>query len=541
MATIREILVPTDFSRHSESAIGYATDLARQSSARLHVIHVMNGSAGGAGRSDLIRQALERIGKSIGPEEELRLDTVKQVVEGDPYTAISKYAGDQGIDLIVMGTHGRSGLARLTLGSVTERVLRESPCPVLVVGPEIQRSIDREIEVEAPVEPLSTQSDSQAVDLIRRARVLRATDVHVDPVDGNDFLVRMRIDGKLQKYCLLDEQVGEYLLNQLKTMASLNVSEPFIAQEGKVKLPAEFSDMEIRITTAPAVAGQAVALRLFDRENVFLPLGNLGLDEKALQSVNQMLQQGEGLVLVTGPTGSGKTTTVYSMLETLGGIDKNIVSVEDPVEFTVPFVRQINVNAKHNLTMTSGLRTILRMDPDVIFLGEIRDAEAAQITLRAANSGKYALSTLHTRDVASTITALRDMLVDDHSIAANLTGIINQRLLRRLCSHCKKPAAPTAAMQERFQAAGLTVPAEVYRPSGCEICRLTGFRGRFGVFEVALIEGSVQQAISAGENQRMLHERLRSSGVATLTTSALGQVAAGITGYDEAMSVHWLT
>jgi type II secretory ATPase GspE/PulE/Tfp pilus assembly ATPase PilB-like protein len=324
-------------------------------------------------------------------------------------------------------------------------------------------------------------------------------------------------------------------------MSDINIAEPFLAKEGRLRLPKSLSDMEVRITTAPVAGGNAVALRLFDRHNIFLPLENLGMSDNGFQAVREMLRLGEGLVLVTGPTGSGKTTTVYSMLEKLGGTDKNIVAVEDPVEFAVPFVRQINVDTAHGITMTSGLRTILRMDPDVVFLGEIRDGEAARIAMRAASSGKYVLSTLHTRDVASTITALRDVDIADRSIAGNLTGIINQRLLRRLCPKCKKPQALTPVHQQRFKIANLPVPDELCVPKGCDACRHTGFQGRTGVFEGALIREAIADAINESDSERNLHELLRSTGVVSLTTDALTKVSAGVTSIDEALNVHWLS
>ncbi len=241
----------------------------------------------------------------------------------------------------------------------------------------------------------------------------------------------------------LEHSVAEHLINQWKLMAGLDSADPFRPKEGRVEFPASADQAEARITTAPVAGGEAAALRLFTRSDVHIPLPVLGLSESALGAVESMIRQSEGLVLVSGPTGSGKTTTVYSMLESLGSSNRMIVSVEDPVEFAVKFVRQMEVSVRHGITMTDGLKTVLRMDPDVIFLGEIRDAAAAEITMRAAGSGRYVFSTLHTRDVAGVFTALRDFGLTDRSIAANVSGVVNQRLMRRLCIRCRREVNTT--------------------------------------------------------------------------------------------------
>jgi len=614
MSQLKKLLVPTDFSEHSEASVDYACNLAVGSNtvpSQVHLIHVISDTPGGNGQAEKLCSRLEQLGTAVDAKAELELETVKKVIPGEPSRVITDYARDHGIDLIVMGTHGRTGLSHFALGSVAERVIRSSVCPVLVMGP---RDKEREVTLVRAAEEVSNQlgdafdatyedgvarirsalqdmfdlhsascfrlvdhlqendwvewkagdpgtwmvmeglefieeaparltdkPESQAIDLIERARRLRATDIHLDPGNSNEVVVRLRIDGKLEEYCRLNELVGEHLVNQLKMLANLDIADPFRPQEGRVRLPDAIPDLEIRITTARVAAGDAIALRLFDGKNIFLPLTKLGFSEPALESVNQMLRLGEGLVLVTGPTGAGKTTTVYSMLETLGGVESNIVSVEDPVEFAVPFVRQMNVDGKHDITMTSGLRTILRMDPDVVFVGEIRDSEAARTAMQAASSGKYVLSTLHTRDVASTITALIDMGIGDRSAAGNLTGIINQRLLRRLCANCKKPVALTDEQQKHFATAGVDSPVEVFVPRGCGMCRDTGFRGRVGVFEVAMIDEKLSNAIAGGDSENHLRDLVRSKGVISLTTDALTKAAAGITNVDEATAVHWLS
>ncbi len=618
MSKVRRVLVPTDFSEQSQQAVDYACSLIVDSASadsgackpQLHLVHIVSDTPGGDGQAARLREQLERLGRSVSEQSELAMETHREVVPGDPANVITGYARDHDIDMIIMGTHGRTGLSHFALGSVAERVVRTSDCPVLVIGPRKQNrnvtlvraaetigqelgerfpasrdegisqmcailqekldlhsvTSDRQVErllsndwirwesgdpgewsvmegvefVEESEPVFNAGTESQAIDLIERARRLRATDVHIDPAGANEVMVRLRIDGKLEEYCRLSSVIGEHLENQLKTLADLDIAEPFRPQEGRVRLPDSVSDLEVRITTARVAAGDAIALRLFDGKNIALPMGSLGFSGESMELVDEMLRLGEGLVLVTGPTGAGKSTTVYSMLEMLGGPESNIVSIEDPVEYAVPFVRQMAVDAKHDITMASGLKTILRMDPDVIFVGEIRDAEAARMAMQAASSGKYVLTTLHTRDVASTVTALRDMGIGDRSIAGNLTGIINQRLRRRLCSSCKTSRKPTEEEMRRFKVAGLTPPASVAMPGGCELCRDTGFRGRVGVFEVALVDATLANAISGGDSENHLKELLRSKGVASLLTDALSKAAAGVTSFEEAIAVHWL-
>jgi type II secretory ATPase GspE/PulE/Tfp pilus assembly ATPase PilB-like protein len=386
---------------------------------------------------------------------------------------------------------------------------------------------------------ISREGISPALDLIARAVALRATDIHIDPA-GREHAVRLRIDGRLERYCGLDSEVASHLIQQCKTMARLDIADPFHPQEGRMRLPPAFADLEVRITTSPVAAGESVALRLFDRDNVLRPLDSLGLSPASLAPIGQILRRGEGLVLVTGPTGSGKTTTVYSMLKSLGTGERNIVSIEDPVEFPATFVRQMEVDERHGVTMTSGLRTLLRMDPDIVFLGEIRDAGAAETAMRAASSGKYVFSTLHTRDVASTITALRDLHIDSRSLAGNLTGIISQRIVRRLCSQCRREDTTTDEQRALVKDYGLGPPAHLFYPSGCTHCRGTGYRGRIGVYEVVVPNDDILRQISSGASEQELRQCIRLAGTPDLMNDALSKVCDGITSLEEVMKMRSL-
>jgi type II secretory ATPase GspE/PulE/Tfp pilus assembly ATPase PilB-like protein/nucleotide-binding universal stress UspA family protein len=615
MKGIRHILVPTDFDEVGARALVHALDLARSLNAEVHLLHVVTEPAAtppSVRDRERLRATWQKLDLLPPPGEHQDLTITREVAHGLPADRIVRHAHEHGVDLIVMGTRGRSGLAHLMVGSVAERVIRQSPCPVLAIPPtrdrprleaaatalrvtlgavvpgDLDESRARMIRViadamalddrdaqgivdelesekvivpavpvkegsEGPQGPQWTiepgrlarqpaspvEEEGPALDLIRRALEAGATDLHIAPEGEGDHIARIRIDGRLERYCSLHPDVARPILRQYRLMADLDISEPFRPHEGRLHLPPSLAGVEARITSMPVAGGEAIALRLQLSDRLMKPLDRLGLGDTARQAVERMLAHGAGLVLVTGPTGSGKTTTVYSLLKLLDNGRRHIVSIEDPVEYRVPFIRQTDVDPRHNITMTTGLRTLLRMDPDVLFVGEVRDVEAAEIAMRAASSGRYVLSTLHTRDVASTVTAFRDLHVDNHSIAGNLAGIISQRLVRRLCLDCRAEAPPDAAQRQAFEAEGLEPPALVGRPVGCPICRGTGFRGRIGIFEAIVADGPLAEAIQRGGPEDELRRLLRSAGTPSLLADGLEHARQGITSPEEAQSILW--
>lgn len=633
MSAALRILVPTDFNASFQGTLAHACTLADPLGAELHLLHVLPahdlpGSHGGGHdeRARMARQQLERLAQRAALN---RVKVEFATRTGRPAAEIVRYAREQGIGLIVMSTHGRTGLAHLVMGSVAEQVLRDGTCPVLAMRPSsfpgqarpqglaemarrlaaelgtvvegdrqatwesMSRLLEREFQLEAteaarllgfleaagvvvwhegraayasheatrgywaidpaalgpeaapaPISaPTAAPVDDEStptLDLVRRALASRATDVHIDPQPDDRYEVRFRIDGKLEPYCLLDRGVAAPLIQQIKVMAGFDIAEPFLPKEGRLELPPSMAELEVRITTAPVQGGTAAALRLLSRDRALMPLEGLGLSEAAHQQVELMLRSGAGLVLVTGPTGSGKTTSIYSILNRLAGKGRNIVSIEDPVEFHLPFIRQLGVDLRHGVTMTSGLRTVLRMDPDIVFVSEVRDVEAAEIAMRAASSGRFVFTTLHTRDIASTVTAIRDLHIDNRSLAGNLTGILSQRLLRRVCPQCGVRAPVAAAEAEVFAAEGLNAPAELVHAPGCEHCRGTGYRDRIGVFEATSLAGAVGEAILAGASEVELRQTLRSAGTVSLMADALQKAAQGITTLEEAQAMKWV-
>ncbi|MEQ1827793.1 MAG: ATPase, T2SS/T4P/T4SS family [Pirellula sp.] len=535
-----KILVPFDFSPCSKQALETALRIAKKIGSRIHLIHVLEGNA----KDDSERRALEQLQGEVLPSDELQTEFQRTVLYGNVPNEIVQYAAQNAIDMIVIGTRGRSGVLRFAMGSVAQSVLKKAPCPVVIVNHEsVQRDANGKENITDPADTAYLQmkpSDSAALDLVSRAVGLRATDIHVDPADDDQYQVRLRIDGKVRSYCMLDPRIAEHLMNQCMTIAQMDLADPFRPREGRMLLPDNMKSIEVRITTAPVAGGTAMAMRLFSKENVFLPLENLGFSANSLSIVQQMLDGRAGLILVTGPTGSGKTTSVYSMLETFGREKQNIVSIEDPVEFSVPFVRQMSVDDKHDITMTSGLRTLLRMDPDILFVGEIRDEEAAAIATRAAGSGAFVFSSLHARDVAGTITMLREFNIPPRNIASALAGIINQRLVRRLCVQCRKPIMVDEKRAKAFQEYGVPVPDQIYEPAGCDACRGSGFYGRSGIFEVIACSGPILDAIATGASESELRHTMRTQGFVSLGADALSKVADGTTNIEEALSMCWL-
>ena len=557
------ILFPTDYSGASEAALRYAIQLARTSSAKLLVLHVVPPDISYEGvvpnDSQHTREADEAQLASVveAVTGENGVECERRVVTGDPLAEILDVAKRETASLIVMNTTGRSGLRRLLMGSVAEAVLRKAPCPVLTFSPKAEppgtlvpqlvngepspadeKTAGKAAPAHAvPIDP--AYASNSALSLVSRAITARATDVHVDPAD-NEYQVRWRVDGRLRDVCRLDHSVGRALLTQFKVLANFDIANPFHAQEGRLRLPDSLEAHDVRATTMPVAGGEAVSLRLLDRDRLVRPLAELGFSPASLDLVRQMLQLGAGLIIGAGPSGSGKTTTVYSMLHAIDDGSRNIVSIEDPVEYRIPGFRQINVDQRHGVSMTSGLRSLLRLDPDVVLLGEVRDPEAAEIAMRAASSGKYVFTTFHTRDVASMVTAFRDLGIDNRSLAGNLTGILSQRLVRRVCLDCSRHEPPTQPEKELFAANSVAVPETVCRAVGCPHCQGVGYRDRVGVFEVVLPSAALVDKIVAGLPENELRGAIRAAGTPSLLADVLTKIREGVTTFDEMGRMTWL-
>ena len=381
---------------------------------------------------------------------------------------------------------------------------------------------------EAPVIQLVNQ-------LLRRAVRQAASDLHIEPHEDG-LRARIRVDGTLQTAFDRRDVPARRVVSRLKVMAGLDIAETRLPQDGRISLRLGGRAIDVRMSTLPGHYGERVVLRLLDRSGGLLPLQDLGLRADQVASLERLAARPNGIILATGPTGSGKTTTLYSLLRLADRDQRNIVTVEDPVEYDLPGVSQCQINSDIGMTFAVGLRATLRQDPDVILVGEIRDAETASVAAQAALTGHLVFSSLHANGSVAAVVRLRDLGVDDFLISATLRGVIAQRLLRRLCHDCRVPAPPTPSDARFFTAAGLPIPPVLYSAAGCPDCSGSGHAGRIGVFEIVEVDDALRQAIDAGASE----QRLRDIGLApdaTLFAEGLRRSAEGETSLAEVLRV----
>jgi general secretion pathway protein E len=380
----------------------------------------------------------------------------------------------------------------------------------------------KDIASEAPLIRLVNQLISQAVET-------RASDIHIDPFE-NQLRIRYRYDGVLHEVEAPPPRLQPAVVSRIKIMASLDIAERRLPQDGRIKLVVRGQEVDLRVSTIPSLHGESVVLRILDRSAVNLDFDRLGLDGDLRRRLLQQLGMPNGIILVTGPTGSGKTTTLYTSLMHLNSPDRNIVTVEDPVEYQLTGVTQMQVKPQIGLNFASLLRAILRHDPDIIMIGEIRDLETAQIAVQAALTGHLVLSTLHTNSAASTIARLRDMGLEDYLLTATLNGIMAQRLIRRLCPNCKRPHEAEPELRARF---GLSEPVTIYEPVGCSNCRGTGFSGRIAVAELIVPDENIHRLILSRASHTEIEKAACAMGTQTMYENGLRQVLAGTTSLGE--------
>lgn len=360
-----------------------------------------------------------------------------------------------------------------------------------------------------------------------------ATDIHLHIVDGG-MLVLFRVDGIVHEKRRLSREEGRRLLNQIKAAADLNISKSFAPQEGQMRWrDDDQQEKNIRVTIVPVSGEECAHLRILSMPEKDLEIANLGFSDEHLQSVTEALSSLSGLVLVTGITGSGKTTTMYSMTSSQDLNSLVAFSIEDPVEFRLPNSQQLEVNEDHGLTMYQGLRTILRMDPDLIMVGEIRDRDSAIVTARAAMSGRLVLATVHGQDAAAAVDALHYLGVPYYIISNSLRLIVAQKLIRKLCPACAEAREPYAEENDVFERAGIEIPKQIFDPVGCEQCNGYGYKGRIGIFETAVITPEAAHKIASGVHNEQLRQHFRDSGIVPLAIDGITKVAKGITSTQE--------
>ncbi|HHN65569.1 MAG TPA: type II secretion system protein GspE [Nitrospirae bacterium] len=367
--------------------------------------------------------------------------------------------------------------------------------------------------------------------LIENAVRDRASDIHVEPEE--DLLrVRYRIDGILYDKEVIPVNMTPAVTSRIKLLANMNIAERRLPQDGRIRGFFAGKEIDIRVSTIPTVHGEGIVMRLLDRAAAFISLEEIGFDEELLGEYNQLIHRPYGMLLITGPTGSGKSTTLYASLDRINSPEKKIITIEEPVEYVMKGINQINVQPKIGLTFANGLRHIVRQDPDVIMVGEIRDLETAGIAIHAALTGHLLFSTLHTNDAPGAITRLMDMGVENYLVSSTLIGVMAQRLVRRICNHCR---AEDRKNRELVQEFGIDVP--LYRGNGCEHCSNTGYMGRIAIFELLTINDEIREMIMDKATARELRQKAVQQGMRTLREDGLIKVKKGITTIDEVLRV----
>ncbi len=397
------------------------------------------------------------------------------------------------------------------------------------------KEVTDEEEAAVSAEEASKRPIIRLVDMMLADAVTsRASDIHVEPAEGG-IVIRYRIDGVLRQVMKIPRSAGIPLISRVKIMSGLDIADRLRPQDGRARITVNGEPIDLRVSTLPASLGEKVVIRILSTKGAILTLDGLGMFPDEVQLIRGLLGYKEGILLVTGPTGSGKTTTLYSAIRVIQGEGVNIVTVEDPVEYRLGSnIVQVQVHEKAGLTFASALRSILRQDPDVVLIGEIRDQETAQIAVQASLTGHLVLSTLHTNDAANAVTRLLDMGIEAYKIGSALRGIIAQRLMRRLCPACKEAGAePVPERMARFVPAGATV----YRAVGCPECAMTGYKGRFSIVEVLVMTPELERLVGSGATADRVAELGRKNGMRSLWDSGLRHVLEGETTIDELLRV----
>jgi general secretion pathway protein E len=374
--------------------------------------------------------------------------------------------------------------------------------------------------------------------LITHALESRASDIHIEPFE-NRLIVRYRIDGVLNEVESPPRRLSAAVISRVKIMANLDIAERRLPQDGRIKLRIQGKEIDLRVSTVPTMHGESVVMRILDKGGVPLDFGSLGFDGALLEAFLEALTQPHGILLVTGPTGSGKTTTLYTALDRLNQPDVKILTVEDPVEYQMPGINQIQVKPQINLTFANALRSIVRQDPDVIMIGEIRDLETAEIAVQSALTGHLVLSTVHTNDAPSTVNRLLDMGVEDYLLTSTVVGILAQRLVRTLCMHCRKPYAALPEVIEQMGLRRFAPSGEVtlYRQGGCAHCSGTGYFGRMGIMEMLPMTDELRSLVMRHANSAELREAAVRGGMESMFENGLRKAIAGTTTIEEVLRV----
>ena len=386
----------------------------------------------------------------------------------------------------------------------------------------------RDLASEAPVIRMVNH-------LLERSLDLRASDIHFEP-EEEGMNVRVRVDGVMSLLETLPKNILSAVASRLKLMARLDIGEKRLPQDGRIQFSLDKRKVDLRVSTLPGVHGESIVLRILDRGDVHVELESLGMPPSLLENYRHAIQQPHGMILVTGPTGSGKTTTLYGTLEKINTPERKIITVEDPVEYQLSGITQIHVNARIGLTFASGLRSIVRQDPDVIMIGEIRDQETAEIAIESALTGHLVFSTLHTNDAAGAITRLEDMGVEPYLLSSSVLAILAQRLVRRVCPHCREETSPTEEECRVLEITRSELPI-ISRGRGCERCGESGYRGRIGLYELLTIPDSIRNAINESQDASSIRAIALQEGMRTLRQDGVDKIQQQLTTPEEVLRV----
>jgi general secretion pathway protein E/type IV pilus assembly protein PilB len=462
---------------------------------------------------------------------------------GTVEVATSRLFATQGLDALKTLT----GLNLKPVLASTEAIQREMK-KRLGVGADTIGTLDEEKGFEVVDDNSEdTDLDAPAEDdasiirfvnqVLRDAIELRASDIHLEPFE-DEFRIRYRIDGVLQDTSV-PAQLKRFqpaIVSRVKILSHLNIAEKRLPQDGRIKIRIDDSEVDIRVSVIPMLHGEAVVMRLLRQSSTLRGMGELDMDQRELDCFRRVLELPHGIILVTGPTGSGKTSTLYTALNEINDFVRKIITIEDPVEYQLKGVNQIQVSEKAGLTFARGLRSILRHDPDVILIGEIRDEETAQIAVQASLTGHLVFSTLHTNDAPGALTRLVDMGVEPYLVASSLEAVLAQRLVRVLCQHCKQPDDSPAAQAFKSQV-GIPAATTIYRSVGCRECRQTGFHGRHAIFEWMDSDNEIRQLILKNASTDQIRDAARRGGMRSLAEDGWRLVRLGITTVEEVLSV----
>ena len=372
--------------------------------------------------------------------------------------------------------------------------------------------------------------------IIMQAISISASDIHIDPYE-KEAVVRYRVDGVLKESARYPKNLYPAIISRIKIMADLNIAERRIPQDGRISLNLMDKSYDLRVATIPVLHGEGVVLRILDKSGTLVDLKQIGFDKRKLDIFKRQIKLPYGIILVTGPTGSGKTTTLNATLVSIKGGEKKIITIEDPVEYEVPGVTQIHVNAKVGLTFAAGLRSILRLDPDIVMVGEMRDLETAEIAIRTALTGHLVFSTLHTNDAPSAVTRLVDMGIEPFLISSSINAVMAQRLVRKICKFCKKEKVPTLTAKTLFETSEKKIPAKLFYGAGCDECHNTGYSGRTAIIEFFELSDEIRELVNQRVSTDIIRKAAIKNGMVTMREDGINKILSKITTAEEVLRV----